>query len=390
MKIGIDARFYGVTGIGRYLQNLLKQLELLDNDNQYVIFLKEEKFDSYQPRHANFRKMRADYAWYSLSEQLFFLRDLYQEKCTLIHFPHINVPVLYLRPFVVTIHDLITHDAKKGATTRNPIHFYLKKLVYKLVVWWTAIRAKAIIVPTNQVKEQVATRLGIKPDKIFVTYEAVDDLFFQDVSQLEQQDPDQGRKVLKKYGINSPYVLYVSSFYPHKNHRVLIDAFELLQLEGYRFQGKPLQLVLVGKQDKFSEERYAYVEHKDLTKSVVFPGKVAPNGYTPDQDLLWIMKQAHLYVCPSKQEGFGITFLEAMAMSLPVILSNASCLPEIGQDAAVYFSPDEPRELKEKIKLVLEDEQLQNELIAKGHQRVDSFSWQKMAEQTLRIYQKVV
>ena len=76
-----------------------------------------------------------------------------------------------------------------------------------------------------------------------------------------------------------------------------------------------------------------YVENKDMADWVIFPGKIAENGYTPDDDLFALIRNAHLYVCPSKQEGFGITFLEAMGLGVPTILSNASCIPEVAGDA---------------------------------------------------------
>ncbi len=386
MRIGIDARFYGITGIGRYLQNLIKHLEVVDTTNEYVIFLRQEGFETYTPQNPRFTKQLSDHPWYSVREQVYFLGDLWEAKCDLVHFAHINVPVLYLRPFVVTIHDLITHDAKKGATTRNALHFYLKKFVYLFVVWWTAVRAKAIIVPTHQVKDEVVRRLRVNPTKIHVTYEAVDDVFFSDAARIQEQDENVGNAVLRKYGVKTPYILYVSSFYPHKNHKLLIDAFELLELEGYQLDTHKLQLVLVGKHDKFLDQIAAYTANKGLGEQVIFPGKVAPGGYTPDEDLLWLMKKAMLYVCPSKIEGFGITFLEAMAMGLPVILSNASCLPEIGGDAAVYVDPDDAVALKEEIKRVLEDENVRADLIAKGAERVRQFSWRKMAEETLEVY----
>jgi glycosyltransferase involved in cell wall biosynthesis len=109
MRIGIDARFYGSLGkgLGRYTEKLIFHLEAIDTDNEYVVFLRRENFDEYIPRSPRFRKVVAQYAWYGLSEQTLFVLLLYRFRFDLVHFPHFNVPLLYRRPFVVTIHDLI-------------------------------------------------------------------------------------------------------------------------------------------------------------------------------------------------------------------------------------------------------------------------------------------
>lgn len=379
--IAIDARFYGVTGIGRYLENLISELESVDTVNRYTIFLRAAKMGAYKPTNDYFSPVEAEYPWYSFIEQIGFLKKLYAEKYDLVHFAHLNVPVLYLRPFVVTIHDLIMHDASKGATTRNSLYFRFKKLVYRMLVRWTAYRAKAIIVPTNLVKDTLVDRLGVPADKIHVTYEAVDATFKEHVHK--------DAEVLKKYGIRRPYLLYVSSFYEHKNHRRLIEAFELLALEGYEYEGAFPQLVLVGKQDAFAEKLQQYVKDKGLEHSVLFPGQMAKSGYTPDEDMKALLAQAFVYVCPSLQEGFGITFLEAMAMRIPTILSDASCIPEVAGDAGYFINARKPVEIKEAIKRLLGDESLRSELVSLGTKRVNEFSWKKMAEETLGVYRGV-
>ena len=109
MLIGIDARFYGSIGkgLGRYTQKLIENLEKTDQENRYVVFLRKENFDEYQPQNPNFKKVLADYRWYSFAEQLFFPRLLRKYNFDFVHFPHFNVPLLYRKKFIMTIHDLI-------------------------------------------------------------------------------------------------------------------------------------------------------------------------------------------------------------------------------------------------------------------------------------------
>ena len=99
MHIGVDARFYGEAGPGRYVSQLLKNLELIDNENEYTIYLKKSNFEQYLPGNPRFKKKLADFHWYSFAEQLIFPLMLYRENFDLVHFTQINVPLAYLKPF---------------------------------------------------------------------------------------------------------------------------------------------------------------------------------------------------------------------------------------------------------------------------------------------------
>src|SRR3989344_3367246 len=128
MKIVIDARFFGTeTGIGRYIKELVKNLEKIDSVNHYVIFLARKNFDLYQPKNKNFTKKMADIKWYGLKEQLFFGKMIDGEKADLCHFPHFNVPLFCKTPYVLTIYDLILrHFPTSASSTKNPIIFLHK------------------------------------------------------------------------------------------------------------------------------------------------------------------------------------------------------------------------------------------------------------------------
>ncbi|MFC1639085.1 glycosyltransferase, partial [Patescibacteria group bacterium] len=120
MKIGIDARFYGSLGkgLGRYVSELIAGLERLDRDNEYVVFLRRENYDEYEPQAPNFSKRLAEIPWYGWREQLLLPGLLKRERLDLMHFTHFNVPLLYRRPFVVTVHDLILlqHPTTRAST----------------------------------------------------------------------------------------------------------------------------------------------------------------------------------------------------------------------------------------------------------------------------------
>ncbi len=109
-------------------------------------------------------------------------------------------------------------------------------------------------------------------------------------------------------------------------------------------------------------------------------------GFVSDEELTWLYQHAQAYVFPSLMEGFGLPGLEAMAQGAPVVSSNATCLPEVYGDAALYFDPLSISDMVEKVEEVLNDEKLRSKLIRNGHKHISRYSWAKMAGQTHAVY----
>jgi glycosyltransferase involved in cell wall biosynthesis len=371
MKIGIDARFFGSIGkgLGRYTQKLIENLEKIDRENQYYIFLRKENWNKYQPQNRNFLKIVADIPWYGFREQFWFPKILKRFKLDLVHFPHFNIPIFYKGKFVVTIHDLILfHYPTQRASTLSPFIYLLKKTAYQKVIKNAIQKSQKIIAVSNYTREDIIKHFHVPKEKIFVTYEAVG------LANKPLQDPV--KNILKRYGIIKPYLLYVGNSYPHKNLERLVLVFrEIIKKHPH------LHLVLVGKEDYFYRRLKGFVSRSSV-KNVVF------TDYVSDEHLSAIYREALLYVFPSLYEGFGLPPLEAMMENTPVASSQASCLPEILGDAAVYFDPQAESEMAEIIEKAISDENLRQRLIQKGRERIKKFSWEKMAEETLRIYIK--
>lgn len=376
MLIGIDARFFGpkAKGLGRYAQKLIEGLEQTDKQNNYLIFLRRDNFDEYQPQSPRFKKMAADYRWYSLAEQLFFPFKLYQQKIDLMHFAHFNAPVLYWRPYVVTIHDLILQrfSTVKG-TLLGQLKYFLKNLGYKIVIRLVARRARKIIAVSRFVKDDIIKSFSVPPEKIEIIYEGAPVL-----AKSKELMANSG-EILEKYGIKKPYLFYVGNAYPHKNLVRLVEAFKILRSGQY----PDLQLVLAGGDDYF----YKKLKKENCDSAgVCFGGGVIFAGFVPDEELRNLYANAALYVFPSLCEGFGLPPLEAMACGAPVAASGATCLPEILGGAAYYFDGGNPQDMAAKIKEVLSDEILREKLIAQGFEQIKKYSWQKMAEETRKVY----
>jgi len=392
MRIGIDARFLFVAGPGRYEKNLIEQLEKLDKNNEYFIFLRKENFEKYQPQNRNFQKVLADYPWYSFKEQLFLPLKILRIKVDLMHFPHFNIPLFYFGPYVLTIHDLIMHEfSTERASTRSKPYYRFKRIVYKIVVKWAIRQAKMILVPSKVTKFDLMKRLNVSDKKVVVTYEGVDRKF--NVQPRSRTSSLRGKSskckveedVLGKYGIRRPYLLYLGSMYPHKNVERLLQAFKILK-ETYNFSG---QLVLVGKRDFFSKRVYGETEALDLKRDVVFPGLMRDDGYVSDDEVVVLLKESSVFVFPSLKEGFGLPPLEAMSLGVPVVASNISSIPEICQDAAHYFDPKDPEDMALKINELFADNTLRDDLISKGEKQASRYSWRTTAEQTLSVYKSL-
>lgn len=369
MKIGIDARFYGITGkgLGRYTQKLIENLERIDQVNNYFIFLRKDNFNEYQPRNKNFQKVLADYQWYSFSEQINMPRILKKYNPDLVHFSHFNVPFFYRRKFVVTIHDLILlHFPTIKGTTLPPLFYWLKFFAYRIIIGSALRRAQKIITVSEFTKNDILRNYEIPENKIAVTCEAADEFF---VSNSEKDET-----ILRKYGIIKPYLLYVGNAYPHKNLERLVLAFEKIKKKF-----PEMNLVLVGRKDYFYSRLGRFAEKKKIG-GIIFSDSV------PDTDLGTVYQDAEIFVFPSLYEGFGIPPLEAMARKTPVTSSDHPCMREILGEAAYYFNGEDIDEIANAVAKVLQDKNLREKLIFGGNERVKKYDWKNMARLTLDIY----
>ena len=407
MKIGIDARLYGPKnrGLGRYIQKLIENLEKVDHENQYIIFLRKANWNNYQPRNSNFKKVLADYQWYSLKEQIFMPWKIWQQKLDLIHLPNYNVPILSsIFPVfrgiasssseglqrgprndrrIVTIHDLvITRFPDQRATTLNPLLYKIKLWAYRLVIWLAVKKAEKIITVSEFSKNELVEYFRLDPEKIIVTYEGADEIVnrkSQIAKKLQTTNypglaPQSGAGKLQA---NFPYLLYVGAAYPHKNLENLLQAFNALTTT---HKLKSYKLVLVGEQDYFYQRLKQKIKKMGLEEKVIFP------GYLDDQTLNQVYQNALCYVFPSYYEGFGLPGLEAMAQGVPVLASQAGSLPEIYGEAALYFNPYDIKDIARAIDKIINDENLRKEMIKKGFEQVKKFSWQNCAKKTLTVY----
>lgn len=378
MRIGIDARFFGSLGkgLGRYTSELIRELEEVDKDNEYVIFLRKENWDEYSPKNPKFRKVLAEFPWYSWKEQLVYPFWLRGQKLDLMHFPHFNVPLLYRKPFVVTIHDLILlHFPTPRATTLGPLHFRIKYLAYKFVIKSALKRAKAILTVSKFTQGEILTTFPFTKDKpVVVTYNACGN----GIGGPSKESAGGRNAALPS--VRQPYMMYVGNAYPHKNLERLIRAFA----EFRRMHRKDFRLVLVGMMDYFYSRLKDEAAKRSLDENILF------FGHATDTELASLYDNAEFYIFPSEYEGFGIPPLEAMCRGIPVASSGASCLPEILGDSALYFDPTDIKDMVKAMRRMTEDSQLRDRLKEKGREQSGRYDWRTSAELAHKAYMEAL
>ena len=374
MRVGIDARFYGPKqkGLGRYVQKLIENLEKVDLTNQYVIFLRKENWSAYQPTNLNFKKVLADYRWYSLPEQILMPFKIYQAKVDLMHFPHFNVPILYSGKIITTIHDMLMHKSRGKEATTLPFCTYLvKRAGYKFAFKRAVEKSVKIIVPSESTKNELINNYGIEEDKVSITYEGVNiDLFQKKINK---------RRVLERYNFKRKYFVYVGNAYPHKN---LDRAIEAVVYVNEKLK-KKVDLVIITSRGIFEKKLKKCVKkHKaqEYTKLL---------GYVSDEELGVLLRESVAFIYPSIDEGFGLQGLESMAAGTLVLASNISVFKEIYGKNAIYFNPLDFSSIAKAMEDVMNlDSNKRGQLIKKSQMFIKRYSWTKMAKDTLQIYKE--
>lgn len=369
MRIGIDARLWDQSGVGRYIRNLIEQLCILDQTNTYVLFFRRETFDHVTFPAGNVEKKLADIPWHSITEQIYLPKALYKAQLDLVHFPYFSVPIFYHKPYVVTIHDLIIDHFPTGKASTLPAPLYhAKRLGYQWIMQTSARHAAHIITVSQATKAEVIDHLHVDPKKITVTYEGVDSAIVGKKTELPDRLHD------------TQFFLYVGNAYPHKNLDRLIASFHVMQKK----HGKA-KLVLVGKQDYFYQKMYEKVTNSPQKESILFLGQVS------DEQLAVLYHHAIALVLPSLMEGFGLPVLEAMQNGCLVVASDIAAHREIADHIAIFADPQHVLTIASALSDAIEMSSAERkERIAKGIKRAEQFSWKTLAKETHTVYMNAV
>jgi len=369
MRIGIDCRMFSskFTGIGRYVYEFVKNLNGINAESGYphelVLFFNEPEYKEYETT-KNEKKVLVNARHYSFKEQFLLPPKIKKEKVDIMFFPHFNVPILYRKPFVVTIHDLILSIFPGQKMVR-----WYHRLAYQMTIKNAVKKAKKVIAVSEHTKDDIIRFLKVPKEKIEIIYSGVGDEF-KVIENLDDLAP-----TLKKYNIKKEFLLYTGVWRNHKNLTRLIEAFSIIRDK----HGLDLELVITGKPDPHYPEVKQEIKKYNLKQEVICTGLVEEN------ELVDLYNAADLYIFPSLYEGFGMPPLEAMKCGTPVVASKISSIPEICGKNAVYFDPYDAKDIANKILGLYKDAKKKAELIESGIEHATKFSWKKMAEETLRI-----
>lgn len=351
------------TSTGRYMQRLLEELHdtYSDDGNTYTALMPSAHVDKWQARLPHIRVVACDAKWYTFSEQWSFYWQLRHLRPNLVHFTMPQQPLLWTGPSITTIHDMTLIRFDNIDESDNPLVYKFKKRVFNIMMRIVMHRAQAIITPTNFVREDLARVYGERYlPKIHVTHEA---------GEIPSVEPEP----IEEFA-HAQYICTVGNMFPYKNVERVIDAFATLT---ERFPD--LHLLCAGKKDLFA----IAIEKQVIDRKIP---RVHFLGFISDGQKRWLFQHAAGYVSASLSEGFCIPVLEAMVEGCPAILSNASCLPETGGDAAIYFDPHSTEDCARAIAMVLDDPTRRAEMSAAGRAHVGNFSWEKMVSETHEIY----
>lgn len=361
----IDARIRRAS-TGRYVDRLLAELTKLKTDYNYTILI--EPSDELKIANPRFKIVACRFSQFSFNplNQILFSWQLYRLKPDLVHFTLTGQqPVFYFGKQVTFTHDLTMLSYARPGRLPKWLH-RIRMWAYRFLLWQSHRKAQKIIVPTEYVNQAVKKYHLFVGRKTIVTLEA-------------SEPPIKATAKKPNIGEIDNFILYVGSAFPHKNLELLVKSFQTI------LSKQPdLQLILAGKREYHSKNLEKWANKNNLSENIIF------TGFVEESELKWLYENAKCYVFPSLSEGFGLPGLEAMAHGCPVVSSNATCLPEIYGDAAHYFDPNDADDMVASILKVLKDEQLRKKLVSLGYKQVARYSWQKMAEQTLEIYNQVL
>ncbi len=383
LRIAIDARRIGDFGVGTYLRNLIRGLAKQDRVNRYVLIRTPAATLEFEHLAENFETVVYEKSDRTALAQFRYRLFLKRQTADLYHMPVQVVPMWMPKPYVVTVHDVGNLVFGKKGSLRDSFDIY--RLRQGL------LRADCVIAVSSATRRDLENVVGIPAERIRTIYNAPDPTFTERISPAIGCMGDQGfeyppdmQRILDRYQINYPFLLYAGRTNPRKNIPRLVEAFAVVRGE---VQGDPvyrdLRLIIIGDEiSKHPTVRHAVIQSR-VEHSVRFL------GFVPIDTLKVFYQAAAAFVFPSLYEGFGLPPLEAMACGTPVVTSNVSSLPEVVGDAAQIVNPENVFDIARGIREVLLDQNLRSRLILRGFEQLKHFSWDHSASQVLDAYKDV-
>lgn len=342
MKIGIDGRDIGkkfLTGTGRFTYNLIKALSKDESGNEYIVYFNQYSGLNSVPHNISVRSIKEGNT--VIWDQFKLAGHIKKDRIDIFFSPYYKIPVASRCLKIITIHDTINIEKKKSV--RKTHKFFTDK-------------ADRIATVSEYSKQEIIKNLAIDENKIFVINQAISESFFP-------REKEAIKDKVKKYGIRDKYILFVGNFSPHKNLKILVEAYKNIKKELI----KEYQLIIVAKKPPGYSGEY---EKEEGVKIIDF---------VEENDFPFLYSGASLFIFPSLKEGFGLPPLEAMACGCPVLSSDIPTSRDNLGNAAMFFDPYDKQMFSDKIEEFLisgESEKLKT----KGLERVKLFTYERMSK----------
>ena len=375
MKIGIEGqRLYRKKkhGMDMVALELIKNLQLIDKKNEYVIFVKPDEDNTCIPAASNFKIVELGGGPYPIWEQFALPKAARKEGCDILHCTSNTGPIKSKVPLITILHDIIYLESisifKKAGTWYQKMGNMYRRFVVPPVVR----KSKRVSTVSNFEKDRIKNFMGLG-DNLVAIYNGVGEHF------KKINDEKVLASAKEKYKLPDHFMFFLGNTDPKKNTQNVLKAFA----EFNKKNKTDYKLVMLDYEESALQDILKDIGYPELRQDIHL------TGYVVNTDLPAMINQCKVFLYPSLRESFGIPILEGMACGVPVITSNTSSMPEIAGDAALIVDPYNPEEMTNAIQLIMDNEILKDELCEKGMERAKKFTWKNMAEQYLKLYEEV-
>ena len=367
MTIGIEAERANLpspTGVERYAAELIRNLARLDSKNAYVLYFrtKPQEWFLHLPKNFSVKIIPFPKFW----TQLRISWEMITHPVDILFIPASALPLWHPKKSVVTVHD-IAYEIFEGIYT-GYMNYY-----QKFVSRFAVKNAAKVLTVSQSTKNDLVKIYSTDPEKITVTHLGLDQTFRP--MKYEEVQP-----VLDKYGLTfQKYMLFLGTIQPRKNIPNLVDAYQKISKENH----------IEEKLAIFGGRGWMWEPILKKIKTIGLDGSIKYFDYAPNEDLPALYAGAKLLTLPALYEGFGLPPLEAMASGVPVVVSNISSMPEVVGEAGVLVDPSSVDSIAEGLLKVLMDQNLRQQMIAKGLERSKRFTWENTARKTLEVFESL-
>lgn len=378
MKIAIEGQRLFRTkkhGMDMVVLELINELQKIDHENEYVVFVKPDEDTETLKNTANFKIVELSGGPYPIWEQFALPKAAKKEGCDILHCTSNTAPINPGMPLIVTLHDIIYLEGisifKKGGTWYQKFGNMYRRYVVPIVVK----KSDKIITVSKFERNRIKEFFGLPQldQSLVAIYNGVTEHFAPVTDKAEL------KRVKEKYKLPDRYFFFLGNTDPKKNTPGVLKAFS----DYLKKTKEDVYLVMLDYEKQSLNNILNDINAPELIDRIIL------TGYVINSDLPSIYNQCEIFLYPSLRESFGIPMLEAMRCGVPVITSNTSSMPEVSGGAAYIVDPYKPEEITNAIIEINNNKQLRDDLVKKGLKQAEKFSWNNMALEVLELYKSV-